>query len=210
MTGAQGCVCRHRAAPRHAPSPMFRVKHPHSHGAHMLASAGCTTKTPDSDGTLGEAAWPGISSRTVVRRPARYFLGRRRSDTHSVSRGRISGAFGPPDHTRHKLVLTTIRAAQLSDSRRAGSSPLERWPSIVRSSAGQRGTPAVPEERRRAGTEQGHRSATGSRRFAELPPNPRAPQFCDLRPQAARGRPPGRQGRCGGSAAGEPRRGTGT
>lgn len=189
---------------------MFRVKHPHSHGAHMLASAGCTTKTPDGDGTLGGAAWPGISSRTVGRRPARYFLGRRRSDTHSVSGGRISGAFGPPDHTRHKPVLTTIRAAQLSDSRRAGSSPLERWPSIVRSSAGQRGTPAVPEERRRAGTEQGHRSATGSRRFAELPSNPRAPQFCDLRPQAARGRPPGRQGRCGGSAAGEPRRGTGT
>lgn len=153
----------------------------------MLASPGCTTKTPDSDGTLGGAAWPGISSRTVVRRPARYFLGRRRSDTHSVSGGRISGAFGPPDHTRHKPVLTTIRAAQLSGSRRAGSSPLERWPSIVRSSAGQRGTPAVPEARRRAGTEQGHRSATGSRRLAELPPNPRAPQFCDLRPQAARG-----------------------
>ena len=189
---------------------MFRVKHPHSHGAHMLASAGCTTKTPDSDGTLGGAAWPGISSRTVVRRPARHFLGRRRSDTHSVSGGRISGAFGPPDYTRHKPVLTTIRAAQLSGSRRAASSPLERWLSIVRSSAGQRGTPAVPEERRRAGNEQGHRSATGSRRLAELPPNPRAPQFCDPRPQAARGRPPGGQGRSGGSAARESRRGTGT
>lgn len=84
----------------------------------MLASPGCTTKTPDSDGTLGGAAWPGISSRTVVRRPARYFLGRRRSDTHSVSGGRISGRSALP--TTHVTSPYSPRSGPRSCPAHAG------------------------------------------------------------------------------------------